>query len=209
MKLFKFLLICILFIVNKAQADTVAVNNLLIEVTPTVSVDISGNFTTNIDPDSGNLGSNLNINFLVSSNESINNIQLKAIVNDLNNTAQSAFASNQTGISNQSQYYMVFANSTYPPSASSINDCKLSNSNSINNEEAIAYMGSLNIDNSGTIEYQIDGSNQSFYNCSINEGNTNISLNISPTPKPGTYDSQTALDGNNTFEVLVYLDNIP
>ncbi|OLA94427.1 MAG: hypothetical protein BHW64_03850 [Candidatus Melainabacteria bacterium LEY3_CP_29_8] len=86
MKLFKFLLIFIFLIANKAQADTIAVNNLLVEVTPSVSVDISGNFTTNIDPDSGNLGSNLSINFLVASNESINNIQLKAIVNDSNST---------------------------------------------------------------------------------------------------------------------------
>lgn len=209
LKLFKFLLIFIFFIANKAQADTIAVNNLLVEVTPTVSVDISGNFTTNIDPDSGNLGSNLSINFLVASNESINNIQLKALVNDSNNVAYSAFASNHSGISSHSEYYIVLANNTYPPSASAINDCKLSNSNSLNNEEAIAYMGSLNIDNSGTVEYQTDGNNQAFYNCSVNEGNTNISLNISPTPKPGTYDSQTALDGNNTFEVLVYLDNIP
>lgn len=209
MKLFKFLLIFIFFIANKAQADTVAINNLLVEVTPTVSVDISGNFTTNIDPDSGNLGANLSINFLVSSNESINNIQLKAMVNDSNSTAHSAFVSNQNGVSNQSQYYMVFANNAYPPSASAINDCKLSNSNSLNNEEAIAYSGSLNIDNSGTVEYKTDETNQTFYNCSVNEGNTNISLNISPTPKVGTYDSQTALDGNNTFEVLVYLDNIP
>ncbi|MCI5824850.1 MAG: hypothetical protein MRZ90_07935, partial [Candidatus Gastranaerophilales bacterium] len=68
---------------------------------------------------------------------------------------------------------------------------------------------SLNIDNSGTVEYKTDEANQAFYNCSVNEGNTNISLNISPNPKVGTYDSQTALDGNNTFEVLVYLDNIP
>ncbi len=209
MKFLKFLLLFLFFISNKAYADIVALNNLLIEVTPTVSVDIQGNYSTNINPDNGTLGSNLTINFLVSSNEDLNNIRLKAIVNDSNNTSISAISSQQSSIGSNASCYVVLANNTYPPTAASIADCKAPNSTPQINEEAIAYLGTLNIDNQGTLEYQLDESNQGYYNCTILNGNTNISLNIGTTPKPGTYDSQTALDGDNTFEVMVYLDNIP
>jgi len=203
MKLYIIILILI-FNILTARADTSVTNTFVVDFDTTVSIVISGNLMTTIDATSGALDSGLNINYKITTNQSLTDIRLKALVVDELNVKHNAFYSTGGGSGSQNMY-LVLASDEHKPPASSVEDCLKGTSTALNNPDAIAYPGTITINNNGLISYNSEG----YYSCEIGENITDLNMSITTSPKAGTYDSSTAMDEPDPYKVEIYLDNIP
>jgi len=207
MKFFITLLLALIFLtVPPANAAYTVTNTFVVSVSNTVSIVISGNISTTINADTGALDSGLSINYRINSNEDLSNIRLRALVLDDTSTKRSAF--DATSVSNVSSksINLVLGSFEHPPTLSSINDCKLASPSSLANPDAIAYPGTVFINNGGRISYN---TSDGFFSCNVKKNTTDLHMSLTTTPKSGTYDSATAMDGPDSFQVEIYLDNIP
>lgn len=202
MKFYITILILVLS-VFPAYADSTAINTFIVNADATVSIITSGILTTNINAETGELGTGLSINYKITANKAMQDVRLRAVVLDNNQKEHSAFCPNGGGTSNQN-VYLVFASSDHPPEESSINDCKQSGSTPLNNPDSIAYPGTININNNGSLNYNNDG----YFSCEIGEYTTDLTMSLATIPKPGTYDATTAMDEPDSYKVEIYLDNI-
>lgn len=198
----KFYILIIVFLffgASPVRADTTGVINFLTYVIGSITFDVTGTLTTSIDASSGALGTGLNINYQMTSNNAVNNLQLKAVV--LNSTGAKVNGFYSIG---GTSMFLVLGNTSAPPTAAAISNCQQASSTSTLNPNAIAYSGTITIDNSGTISYNAGG----YYNFGIRRNTTNLNMSIITTPKPGTFDSTTALDEPGPYTVEIYIDNI-
>jgi len=147
----------------------------------------------------------LNIDFNITTNEDIKDINLNAYVLDSKGTKHSAFGDTSPGISSNQKMGLTFANNVHPPDANSIDNCNGASCSSTDNPNAISYPGTININNKGTLEYNSGG----YYVVQVNSGTTDLPLSLATTPKSGTYDFDTAQDESDTYQVEIYLDNLP
>lgn len=205
----KILLITILFLLNlPASADDLATNIFIIDSVTTASVAISGTLTSTI-ASTGILSNALNINYNLSTNQSLNDVRLKALVTYGTSSQQtSAFYSTSSGSTTSASFYLVFGHDTNPPTSASVANCKQATSTSTSNPNAIAYPGTVTINNGGTLSYQAN-SGEGYFSCEVPTGTTAINMAMTTSPKSGTYDSVTALDEAGFYKVEVYLDNLP
>lgn len=187
------------------QADYIATNTFEIDVDTTANVIISGNLTATLNGQTGVLGSSINVNYAITTNLAMSDIRLKALVKDANSADQCAFYCTGTSSTANESMYLVFGSTDNLPTYDSICNCRQATSSASDNPDAIAYPATLTIDNGGTVSYQSAG----YFSCAVPTGSTNINLAVSTTPKSGTYDAVTSLDGSDLFKVEVYLDNIP
>lgn len=198
-----------LFIINPAKADYITTQTFIINASSTITVVISGTLTTTIAGDTGNLGTALNINFNVLSNDIYNSATLKAYVLDSTGTKYSAFYGTDVGNVQSLNMFLVMANDTYRPTLAAINDCKSATSSAINNANAIAYSGTVTIDDNARVRYNSNSGNDYFSLQFKANTSTNLNLTLSTTPKSGTFDNVTSLDEPGPYIVEIYMDNLP
>ena len=208
MKNFLVLLIIIFFNISSANADYITTNTFVVDVSNTVTIVTSGNLTSTIDPFTGQMSTPLHINFNITSNEDLSNINLKAYVTDSTSVKSSGFYCTDTSEVTSQSMYLVFTDSDDEVATASINDCKQAASTPMSNPNVIAYPGTVSINNDGTIQYNQNGGD-GYFSSQIKTGTTDLNMTISTTPKPGTYDFNTAEDESDTYQVEIYLDNIP
>lgn len=189
-----------------ARADYIATQNFVIDVDTTMTVVTSGTLTTPINGMTGNLDTPLNLNFNISVNQDTNDIRLKAIVTDSTAGQHSGFyCTGSSAVSSQAMY-MVLAEPDVE--AAGIANCEQAVSTVADNPCAIAYPGTVAIDNGGTVQY-VENSGNGYFNVNVAMGETNLSVNLSTTVKAGTYDAYVANDCAENYQVEVFLDNIP
>jgi len=205
MKNILMLLIITFFNIPCANADYITTNTFVVNVQNTVAVTTSGNLNSSIDAFSGEMTTPLNIDFNITTNEDIKNINLNAYVLDSTNTKHSAFCCTEPGVSSTQKMCLTLGNNTHLPSACSINSCNKMCPTPIENSNTISYPGNININNKGTLEYNSGG----YYVAQINSGITDLTISLATTPKSGTYDFNTAQDESDTYQVEIYLDNLP
>lgn len=169
-----------------------------------IQFDVTGNYTSSIDPSTGNLTSTMAVNYKMITNSVTNNLQFKAEVKNSLGTNTNAIYS-LGGTASSQNLFITFGNNNTPPTSSSISNCQQATSTPSANVNAIAYPANLIIDNSGVLNYNNGG----YINVNIKKDITNMTLTINPTVKSGTYDSTTADDDAGTYIVGVYIDNIP
>lgn len=205
----KLLIITIIFLLNlPAIADDIATNTFIIDSDTTASIAISGTLTATI-ASNGTLSNGLNLNYSISTNQALNDIRIRALVAYGTGSQQtSAFYSTSSGTATSANFHLVFGHDTTPPTSASINNCKQATSTATSNPNAIAYPGTVTINNSGTLSYQAN-SGEGYFSCEVPTGTTAINMTLTTSPKSGTYDSGTALDEAGFYKVEVYLDNIP
>ena len=203
--LFIIAVIITFFNVSCANADYITTNTFVVNIQNTVAVANSGNLNSGINPFTGEMSTPINIDFNITTNEDIKDINLNAYVLDSTGTKHSAFCDTSPGISSNQKMCLTFANSVHLPEASSINNCHGTSCSSIENPNAISYPGIININNNGTLEYNSGG----HYVAQVNSGVTDLRISVATTPKSGTYDFNTAQDISDTYQVEIYLDNLP
>lgn len=202
------ILLLLLFAQNPVFADTMETNSVVVYSSATVTVEESGVHSATIDPDTGALSSSLSLDFAITANSDINNVLVRSVISDADLSQHSAFTTPSVSTSTSQCFCFVFTNDDCKPEVSSINNCKLSSCSASSNPDSIAYQGTITINNSGSISF-VPNSGEGYFSCEVKEGSTNLNLQISTTPKPGTYDLLTALDEPGDYQVTIYLDNLP
>lgn len=202
-----YLIILILFLgILPARADYIATHTFVVDAENTITVVVSGTLDATLDGTTGSLSTPLNINFNIATNNDIGDIRLKAFVVDSTSTKNSAFYCTGSGAVTTQPVHLVLGDYVHPPALSSINDCKQASSDPLNNSNAIAYPGTVSINNTGTVSYNnTDG----YFDVNVISGTTDLNLTLSTTPKAGTYDVDSATDQADDYKVEIYLDNIP
>lgn len=212
MKYYKFVLIVFLILtLNKANADDfIATQTFTTQINDTIGIEFTGHQSATIDGITGNLGSNLAVNFKITSNVAIGDLRLRAEVDNNASATESAFTSSGASIGNNLPVTLILANTNgvYKPTHESIINCKGGSCACTQNPESIAYSGTVNIDNNGLLNY-IDNSGNGYFTANIGTNVTNLSLDLGTTVKPGTYNISTALDTLGTYQARIYIDNIP
>ena len=212
MKYLKFILAMLFMLISsKANAaDFIATQTFTTQANDTVQIDSSGQQTSTIDGMTGNLGSNLSVNFKITSNVAIGDLRVRAEIDNSNGSIESAFTSSAASSGTNLPVTLILANTTggYIPSHDSIINCKGGSCACTDNPESIAYNGTVTVDNSGVLNY-IDNSGNGYFTANIGTNVTNLSLDLGTTVKPGTYNISTALDTLGTYQARVYIDNIP
>lgn len=202
-----FYIIILLFLgIIPTFADTTSTHTFIFDVTNSVTVNVTGNMTSTIDTETGDMTTPLNINFNIVSNANLTNIQLKALVTDSSSNLDNAIYCNDTTSATSLPLSLVLANTTYTPLVTAISDCETTSSTFANNPNAIAYSGTVSIDNGGTLSYS---SSNGYINANINTGTSNLNLALTTSAKAGTYDNTNYSDEVGDYKVEVYLDNIP
>lgn len=201
-----YIVFLILYSLSPALASTSATQTFIFDVSNSVTVNVTGNMTSTVNTETGDLTSPLNINFNIVSNSALNNIQLKALVTDSSSNSDNAIYCTDTSTASTLPLSLVFANTTYIPTVASIDNCEIAASTYSDNPNAIAYSGTVNVDNSGTLQYNSTGG---YLNATLNSGTSNINLALSTSAKAGTYDITNYTDEAGDYKVEVYLDNIP
>lgn len=198
-----------IFMINPAKADYITTETFTITAAATITITISGSLTSTIAADTGNLGSSLNINFNVFSNQNYNSATLRAFVQDSTGTKYSAFSGTDQGLVRSSNIYLVMANDTYKPTSDAISDCKATTSTATNNADAIAYAGTVTINDNASIRYRPNGT-QGYFELRFRAyRSTDLNMTLSTTPKAGTFDSASSLDEPGPYKVEIYMDNLP
>lgn len=201
MKKIKVLILLILFCnFLPAFADTTATSTIATYVIGTITFDVKGVLTTTIDGTSGTLGNSLNINYAMTTNTNTNSLRLHAVV--LNSSGSKINSIYSLGVPS---LYLVFGNTDFPPTTAAISNCQQATSTATLNANAIAFPGTVTIDNGGNLSYSASG----YYSFNIKKNTSNLNLTISTTPKTGTFDSATSLDEVGPYKVELYIDNIP
>lgn len=200
-------LLFLIFTVLPAKADYITTNTFVVDALNTVIIITSGNLNSNIDSLNGSLSSSLNINFNIATNEALTNIKLKAYDTCCPNVPSAFYCTGSGAVSTQNMY-LVLCNCNHTVTSSAVNDCKQTTSTPANNPNVVAYPGTVTIDNSGTISYQ-DNGGDGYFSCEVPIGTTNLAMSLNTTPKPGTWDVTTSLDEPDSYQVEIYLDNIP
>ena len=204
-----YLTIFILFIcILPVRADFTATQTFVVNAQNTITIVASGNLASSIDGFTGELQSPLHINFNITSNADLSDIQLKAFITDYSNAKNSGFYCADTSAATSQSMYLLFLDSVDEIPAGSIDDCKKAVSTAINNPNVIAYPGTISINNTSTIQYVPNGG-LGYFSSQIKSGTTDLSMVLSTTPKPGTYDFNVANDEPDSYTVEIYLDNIP
>lgn len=204
-------LLLILFLLGgllPSKADVLATQTFQINADTTMTVNTAGIFSSTITGTYGLMSTPLNINFNIATNQDVNDVRLKAIVVDALGGRHSALTCGSGAEQTSQSVEVVLANELHQPSAESITACKKPTCISTENPDAIAYPGTVTINNNGTIQYKT-ASDDDYINAKIKAGTTDINLTLLASPKEGTYSSTTALDQPDNYKVEVYLDNIP
>lgn len=192
-------------------ADTIATHHFTTISNGTVDIVISGNLSSGIYGQDGSLVSNLNMNFKITSNETIGDMQLKAYVLNDGGSKESAIQGSSATKVSSADFYMVFGNNSSGsfPAHSAISNCKnTATRSSLLNANAIAYSATATIDNNGTLTY-IDQPDTSYYQVSIGQQETNLNLSFKPLAVSGTYDALSAYDDEGSYNVEICIENIP
>lgn len=198
--------ILLTFFINPTYADTTSTHTFIFDVSNSVTVNVTGNMTSSIDTETGNMTTPLNINFNIVSNATLSNIQLKALVTDSTSNLDNAIYANDVTSATSIPLSVVLANTTYTPTVNAIDDCETVTSTVANNPNAVAYTGTVTVDNSGTLSYSTANG---YINANLNTGTSNINLALTTSAKAGTYDTTNYSDEIGDYKVEVYLDNIP
>lgn len=207
MKILITLLILIVSVLP-AKAVYITTNSFYVNAENTIEIVISGTLTAGVDGSTGALSTGLNINFNITTNEALTDIRLRAYtVDDGANNISSFYCTGSGAVSSQSMF-LAFASADNPPTSASINNCKQASSTSTLNPNAIAYSGTVSINNSGTVSYLANGGN-GYFTCEVLTGETDLNMALTTAAKSGTYDEITALDEPDPYRVEIYLDNIP
>lgn len=204
-----YLTIFILFIcILPVRADFTATQTFVVDAQNTITIVASGNLASSLDGFTGELQSPLHINFNITSNADLSDIQLKAFVTDSANVKSSGFYCADTSVGTSQSMYLLFIDSDDEITAEAIDDCKKAASTPINNPNVIAYPGTISINNTGTLQYVPNGGT-GYFSSQIKSGTTDLNMVLGTTPKPGTYDFNVANDEPDAYIVEIYLDNIP
>lgn len=210
-KILYFFFVFVIYSQSFCIADTIATHHFTTISNGTVDIVISGNLNSGIYGQDGSLVSNLNMNFKITSNETIGNLQLKAyILNDGGSKESAIQGTSASGVQNVN-FDLVFGNNTSDshPSHSAIVNCKDSMICCPEcNPNAIAYNASATIDNSGVFAY-VEQADASYYKVSIGQEETNINLSFQSAAVVGTYDAASALDEEGSYDVEICIENIP
>src|SRR5574344_1419207 len=199
-------IICLMFLsINRVFADTSTTQTFIVDASTSIQVTESGDLTSSINSTTGNLNSALNINFNIVSNSNLSNIQMKAFVTDSSGNLDNAFYCTSTSASTSIPTCLILANTNVTPTQSAISNCECSASTTTENVNAIAYSGTVSIDNNGSLIYNTDGG---YFNATINSGTSNLNLVINTTVKSGTFDTTNIEDENGSYKAEIYLDNI-
>lgn len=202
------LLLFIFFLVPQAKADYITTETFVVDATNTVSIAVSGTLYTTIEASHGNLGTALNIDFNIISNEDLNTVTLKTFVKDSTSVKHSAFyCTGSTPVTSQSMFLVLANSGANPPIAGSIADCKQNTSTATSNANAIAYPGVVTITGpaGSSITYVPNGSD-GYFSTVLKAGTTDLIMSVSTVAKAGTVSS---LDTADSYQVEIYLDNIP
>jgi hypothetical protein len=192
-----------------AKADYIATHNFEIDVDTTMTVVVSGTMNTNITGANGTMGTPLNINFNIATNQDVNGITLKAMVTDSTESKLCACCGCETsGPASSLTTTYILANDTHKPMAGCVENCKTGSCTSMENENTIAYPATITINNEGTVQKVVDAE-RCYFSADVKSGVTDLNLTLSPTPKVGTYDIATAQDEPDNYVLEVFLDNIP
>ena len=191
-----------------AKADYITTQSFVVDVNTTITVVTSGTLNTAINGSTGELGTPLSLNFNITTNQDANSIRMHAFILDSSSTKQNAFYCTSSSTDTSQPMYLALGDyaTGHQPNSSSINDCLQATSTSSNNADTIAYPGTVSINNGGSVQYITNGN---YFDYTVKSGTTDINLTLATTPKPGTYDSASALDEPDNFEAEIYLDNIP
>jgi len=207
----RYLIILVLFVIagiNPANADVIATNTFYVDADTTMTVITSGTLNAVISGETGQLSTPLNINFNISTNQDYDNIRLKAHTATSTSTNCCCCCTTTTGEAPSHTFLLALGNETHLASSIGINDCLCSSPQCDLNPNVIAYPGVVSISNGGTIEPQSSGEDH-YMNCKVKAGVSDLNLTLSTTPKPGTYDVNSAQDEPDNYVVEVYLDNLP
>lgn len=210
MKQFIITLIFFIFITMlPTKADLSATQTFVVDADNTITIVTTGNLTSSIDGFTGQMSTPLWINFNITTNEDVNDIRLKAMVVDSVSTKHSAFGCTETGTVTTENAYLIFGEeNTSGITFESIQNCKDGTSTAELNPCTIAYPATITIDQNGTLQFMSNGS-EGYFSANILTGTTNINMTLGTAIKPGTFDSDSAYDCADNYQVEIYLDNIP
>ena len=209
----RYLIIFTLFLfagIVPAKADYIATQTFEIDVDTTMTVVISGNQNTAINGLTGTLGSPLDINFNISTNQDISGIKVKTFVQNASLTKSCACVCNTPGLAVETSipFQIMLGNDTHMPTVGAVDNCEDEAPTSMLNGNVIAYPATISINNGGTLQFQ-DLGDESFFSTEVKTGTTDINLALSGSPCTGTYDVVTGQDEADNYVLEVFLDNIP
>ena len=201
------LILSIFFGILPAKADFIATQDFYVDADTTITIVVSGDLTTSINGNSGHLGTPLNINFNISSNEAANDIRMRAMITDASAVQHSAFyCTNTSAVTSQSMFLIMAEKDIEAPS---ILNCKNGASTVENNPCAIAYPGTVSITNNGSTVQYVENGGDGYFSANVIAGTTDLNMTLATSTKAGTYDVAVSNDCAENYEVTVYLDNIP
>lgn len=202
-KIFYTVLFIFIFGASSVRADTTANMTLVTYVVGNITFNVTGTTTTNIDTTNGALGTGLNINYSMTTNNNQSNLRLHAVVLDSGSVKRNAFFPIGGTTTNRTMN-LVLGNTSVLPTTAAISDCEQTTSTATLNANAIAYPGNITLSGGGTVTYS-----SPYYNFNVRRNVTNIlDMSITTTPKSGTFDSTSALDEPGPYTVEIYIDNI-
>lgn len=203
-KIFYTILFIFVFAATSVRADTTATMTLVTYVVGNITFNVTGTTTTTIDTTSGALGTGLNINYSMATNNNQSNLRLHAVVLDSGSVKRNAFYPTGGTTTNQTMF-LTLGNTSATPTTSAISNCQIASSAATLNANAIAYPGNIILSGGGTMTYNSSG----YYTFNVRRNVTNnLNMSITTTPKAGTFDSTTALDEPGPYTVEIYIDNI-
>lgn len=217
MKYIKFIIAALLILtLNKANADEFIATQTFTTLTgDTIQIDTSGHPSSTIDGMTGNLSGALNVRFKITSNVAIGDLKVRALVDTYNVGNVGGFKSSATSTGDNLPVTLVLGNTNagYLPCSNCVHDAMgvptpCLETGDYNNCNAIAYTGTMTIDNSGILGY-VDNATESYFTANIGTNITNLDIDLGTTVRAGSYDINEGWDILGTYVATVYIDNIP
>jgi len=214
MKYFNFIF-AVFLILTMSEANA-AIQTFTTQSYGTVLIDTIGGYQATIDTANGSLSNALNINFKITSNANISNLKVRALVNTHNVGQFGAFrSSGGSGISLPAILALGnVSNGELPCNCCVENalgslDVPCVVTGLLSNANAIAYSGTITINNGGSLSYVNNAiGEESYFTASIGNGDTDITLDVNPLV--GTsFQRIAATDMEGAYQAEIFIDNIP
>ena len=212
MKYFKFLLaVCLILTMKNANA---AFQTFTTQSYGAISINTKGGHHATIHTSDGSLGNDLTVNFRIVSNAIISDLKVRALVATSNTGTFGAFGQS-AGSGNSLPVALALgnvSNNTLPCNCC-VEDAlgiptECATAGGFINANAIAYSGTIAINNGGNLAYNNSNPNEPYFTASIGTGTTDITLDV-VTLANNSFQKAPATDLQGAYEAQIFIDNIP
>ncbi len=201
---FQIFIFTLILAILPVHAADVGISTLGTYVLGQITFNVTGALTTNIDVNTGALGTGLNVNYAMTTNNNISNLRVYAKV--LSSTGKVNAFYSVGGTPTARTMFLVLGNLSIPPTTAEINNCRQATSTATSNANAIAYPGTITISGGRSVAYNAAG----YYTFNVRRNITNnLNVSITTAAKTGTYDVNSALDEPGAYQAEIYIDQVP